>query len=297
MTYHPKSIADVVAETNERKKAVRQAARDVLSAVNGIALLGPENGVVWRGQADINWRLQSKAARQGMTASDITSHERAMLSEIRRIGADGAQYTGDWELLARLRHHGAATRLIDCTSDPFIALWFLCDDDSMRDDGTSVRDETGILLALQRDSFYQINNPQTVGSYSQLESRPVARLIYSTPPIDPRIAAQRGMFVLRSAPIDKSESTMSELGDFTKPASGNWMDDPDKAIADLCGHKIDVTARGRARSNFPEAIGIVVPPIVKRVLLKMLQVNFGFTRPSIYPDFSGVGQMYAAKVP
>ncbi|WP_372403465.1 FRG domain-containing protein [Sanguibacter suaedae] len=46
-------------------------------------------------------------------------------------------------------HHGAATRLIDVTRDPLITLWFLCDDDAIID-GVSVRNKTGVLLALQR---------------------------------------------------------------------------------------------------------------------------------------------------
>ena len=30
------------------------------------------------------------------------------------------------ELLARLQHHGAATRLLDCSRNAFVALWFAC---------------------------------------------------------------------------------------------------------------------------------------------------------------------------
>ncbi|MBI9115277.1 FRG domain-containing protein [Sanguibacter sp. YZGR15] len=56
---------------------------------------------------------------------------------------------GDWEMLAKMGHHGAATRLIDVTRDPLITLWFLCDDDAIID-GVSVRNKTGVLLALQR---------------------------------------------------------------------------------------------------------------------------------------------------
>jgi len=293
MTYEPDGLKPGALE-NASLKTKRQAARDVLTAVNGIALLGPDDGVVWRGQGDIDWRLESKAARLGMTPDELVEHETAMIKEARRIGAEGAQHMGDWEILAKMRHHGAATRLIDVTTDPMIALWFLCDDDADTDDG-NVRDKTGLLLALQRNVFTPIKSPHERESYKRLTTKERARLIYSTPPIDPRIAAQRGLFVLHSHPVDDTVSEMSELGDFSMPSRGNWKRKPIEQLEAMCGPKIPDERRGRTRTHFPEAIGVVVPPVVKEVLLKMLEVNFGFTRSTIYPDFSGIGQVYATK--
>lgn len=169
--------------------SIRDAAKQILAAVGGIALLGPSDGVVWRGQADSSWRLESKASRLGMSSSEVADHEREMIREARRLGVNDAQRMGDWEILARMRHHGAATRLIDCTSDPFIALWFLCEDDS---DGAAQAD--GVLLAIQRAQFRPIESPYEPGNYDRMFKKPSAPLLYSTPPIDPRIAAQRGLF-------------------------------------------------------------------------------------------------------
>ncbi len=76
--------------------ALRDGARQVLSAVSGIALLGPKEGVVWRGQANVDWRLESKASRHGLSASDVADREREMLREARRLGVDDAQRMGDW---------------------------------------------------------------------------------------------------------------------------------------------------------------------------------------------------------
>ena len=79
--------------------------------------------------------------RLGMTAEEIAKQERLMLRQAREVGADNAQHLGDWEILARLRHHGAATRLIDFTTDPLVALWFLCEDNSVLAGSGSVRNE------------------------------------------------------------------------------------------------------------------------------------------------------------
>lgn len=269
---------------------LRDVARQVLAAINGITLLGPNDGVVWRGQADATWRLESKAGRQGFTADDMKDQEQEMLRRARKIGADGAQYMGDWEILARLRHHGAATRLIDCTTDPFVALWFLCDDDAPARNGELLREQNGVLLAVQRDKFTQINKPYEQ-NYDEAFERPSARLMYSTPLIDPRIAAQRGMFVLHTQPQGKSIWPESELGEL-KPPTSSWKVNYGNYLHKLCGTDDLSNKRGRMQATFPDIIGISIPSQVKSILLEMLERNFGFTREALFPDFAGLAEYY-----
>lgn len=272
-----------------RLNALRDGARQVLAAVSGVALLGPPDGVVWRGQADATWRLESRASRLGFTADEIADHERVMLREARRLGIDNAQRMGDWEILARFRHHGAATRLIDCTSDPFIALWFLCEDDS-----EGAADADGVLLAIQRSVFKPIDSPYEPGNYERMFTKPPAPLIYSTPPIDPRIAAQRGLFVLHTHPLDRNESVESELGVLSIPSAA-WGRDHRSRLTTLCGTQDMASERGRPQFRFPDLIGVVVPSAVKPLILEMLKKNFGFTRSSVFPDFAGLGKLYSAR--
>ena len=272
-----------------KPNAVRDGARQVLAAVVGIALLGPRDGVVWRGQADKSWRLESKASRLGLSADEVTAREREMLREARRLGVDDAQRMGDWEILARLRHHGAATRLIDCTSDPFIALWFLCDDDS---DGAPEAD--GMLLAVQRANFRPIESPYKPGNYERMFEKPPAPLLYSTPPIDPRIAAQRGLFVLHTHPLDRVFYPESELG-FVAPPSKAWLRAHDEYLRRLCGVQDRATESGRPRFNYPDMLGVIVPAAAKPTILDMLEKNFGFNRSSVFPDFAGLGKVYATR--
>jgi len=272
-----------------RRNAQRDVAREILAAIAGISLFGPAEGIVWRGHGDLTWRLASRAGRLGFTADDMYSQECTMLEKARKIGADRAQYMGDWEILARLRHHGAATRLIDCTTDPFVALWFLCDDDT--DD---VRRRDGVLLALQRKPFVEIAHPYTLGNYKKAftPSRPPARLMYSTPPIDVRIAAQRGVFVLHTEPQDATTAPTSELGEPVMPTE-RWRTSHDRYLDELCANEGLAYQPGRLRYQFPDVIGIVVPAAVKPILLEMLERNFGFSRETMFPDFAGMGEFYS----
>lgn len=189
MIYSPPSSVDLGVGAG-RGNVIRDVAREVLSAISGLTLLGPQEGVVWRGQADCSWRLESKMGRLGMTAAEMARRERAMLRETREIGVENAQHLGDWEILARLRHHGAATRLIDFTTDPLVALWFLCEDGSALSGGDTLRDTPGVLLATQRRGLGTVPMPYSRNYSTTLKQS--GNLLYKTPPIDPRIAAQRG---------------------------------------------------------------------------------------------------------
>ncbi|WP_170224163.1 FRG domain-containing protein [Microbacterium oxydans] len=271
------------------------AASDVMTAIAGITLRGPKEGVVWRGQADEAWRLVSKAGREGLPSTQIYDNERAMIRKARRLGIDGAQRMGDWEILARLRHHGAITRLIDCSTDPFVALWFLCDDDSSDNQGRSVREVDGVLLAMKRSQFTEIDRPYSADTYEAAfdNSHHPARMLYATPPIDARIAAQRGVFAFYSAPESSSVWPESELGPLSLP-SQKWGESPHRRLEKLCGPSGLANERGRRQTVFPDVIAVTVRAEVKPILLAMLEQNFGFTRDTMFPDFAGMGQYSSA---
>lgn len=283
MIYRPPSAADL-GLTGGRGNVIRDVAREILSAISGLTLLGPKEGVVWRGQADVSWRLESRMGRLGLTADEMAKQERAMLREAREIGADNAQHLGDWEILARLRHHGAATRLIDFTTDPLVALWFLCEDKSTNTSGGTVQEEAGVLLAMQREALGKVNRPYE-RNYEQALKRPTANLLYKTPPIDPRIAAQRGMFAFNTTPLTLAECAECELG-LPLPSAG-WRKDYEVRLARVCDTGKWAKRKGRPVEVFPDLIGIYVPALVKPALLKVLATSYGFTRSSMFPDFAG----------
>jgi hypothetical protein len=107
---------------------------------------------MWRGQADIDWPLHSTAYRRVLRATylsggkepdekDLVTYEKRLLQLADHRGyryQDGRRLP-DFELLARLRHHGAATRLLDATRNALVALWFCC---------SSSPNKTGLLVGV-----------------------------------------------------------------------------------------------------------------------------------------------------
>ncbi|MGP1676803.1 MAG: FRG domain-containing protein, partial [Burkholderiales bacterium] len=108
----------------------------VLSLFSFIRMNADVREWIWRGQADYRWRLDSAATRRlraglktaywGSVESHVREYDRELLNEARLAGhaiAMGHDLS-DLELMALLQHHGAATRLLDFTTNLLVALWF-----------------------------------------------------------------------------------------------------------------------------------------------------------------------------
>lgn len=264
--------------------ARRDALRRIINAIGGITVMGPKTGIRWRGQGDIRWRVESAATRKGIVGAALARHETEMIESSRRVGMDNAQRLGDWEILARLRHNGAATRLIDITTDPFVALFMLCDPVVQEDTDTV----DGLLVAVSRTALTVIDRPWVDGSYqSMLGKSQRAALVYSTPPIDPRIAAQRGEFMLSSDPLPASQAPHCELFPLAIPR--DWSK---RKLAKICGSSPLANQPGQPLKLFPSMLGIRIPCEVKPLIRSTLEAHFGYTREQIYPDWAGMGDSF-----
>jgi hypothetical protein len=85
--------------------------------------LSPNEFILYRGQP-IDKPLLPKIARYKI--NDPESTEREMLGEFRRrsLHLIDSPPKNDWDWLALAQHHGMATRLLDWSENPLIALWF-----------------------------------------------------------------------------------------------------------------------------------------------------------------------------
>ena len=108
-----------------------------LKEVSEIKADWPNSTLVFRGQEDMVWSLESSAERRLKASLPsqnripdqlfIEYHEDLLKKcKLKNYDQRERKQLADLELLADLQHHGAATSLIDFTRNALVALWFAC---------------------------------------------------------------------------------------------------------------------------------------------------------------------------
>lgn len=169
---------------------------------------------VFRGHANEEWKLDSGAdrrLRQQETEPGLIEYLEKSLLEPARHEGHGRQQNkelNDLELLAALQHNGAATCLIDFTTNFHIALWFACREEDKKDgkvfvvnrggihtfeEVTPERATKGIKEFLQEGQSAQ---PDLVGKQQKV-------YYWKPPPNENRIITQHSCFLFSPHPIEK----------------------------------------------------------------------------------------------
>lgn len=175
------------------------------------------NIYLWRGQGSIAWPIHSSAYRRLAkdkkflpTETTLRDYERELLLNAKHQGYhhENGRMLSDFELLAKLQHHGAATRLVDFSRNILIALWFTCN---------SERDKTGMLLGLHWggiSGFEGRSEPRTYNEIfgsgdpkedDHLENYP---RLWQPPVVTKRIAAQSAQFLYSRVGTDRTGSLL-----------------------------------------------------------------------------------------
>ena len=168
--------------------------------------------LVFRGQSDEDWLLDSSAERR-LEKSGREFNAKELLAYLREELIDPAKREGydrrngkelsDLELLAELRHHHAATYLIDFTRNFHIALWFACVENNGKNGKVFIVDSGNPRL------FENITPERSKASIEEIFSanekdgdKLREKVLYWQPPIQSsRIIAQNSCFIFSSEKI------------------------------------------------------------------------------------------------
>jgi FRG domain-containing protein len=125
-------------------------------------------------------------ARPAIDEAGLRVVERELVERARATGLGGGLC--ELELLARLQHHGAATRLPDCIRNAFVALWFACRWEPNTD---------GVLIGFELgDNALHLDTAMLERDMDPLLATAAGRLLWWRPRnLSPRISAQQAVFV------------------------------------------------------------------------------------------------------
>jgi hypothetical protein len=159
--------------------------------------------VLYRGHGLASFMLRPSVGRlrPPKNSSKKTVNESLMLELFRRQSIDRVEVAAadDWELLAIAQHHGLATRLLDWTRSPLVALYFcVCKEHEICDSSRSPQDEDAEILAW-RCAKEDLSKP--LPTCGPLKIRKPIRYIPRI--VTTRLRAQSGVFTAHHAPKEE----------------------------------------------------------------------------------------------
>lgn len=146
-----------------------------------------DENVIYRGHADIDWKLLPSIGRHFSGAWDKVSElERKALENFKKKSIPFLKYSpkSDIEWLCLMQHHGCATRLLDFTTNPLIAIFFATD--------PIVESDGEIIIAEYGRSYENVSNDNLFKRKNNFA--------YFPPHITERIIGQFGCFVYSCDP-------------------------------------------------------------------------------------------------
>lgn len=183
---------------------------ELMELLTGNNYTTSRNVRLWRGQSNIEWAIDSSAYRRVLTSKrvlndiefELASYEKSLLRQATHKGfsfQDG-RVLNDLELLAKLQHHGAATRLVDFSRSSLIALWFCV---------SANLNKVGVLIGLHTDYLGGYEGISLWDNYSEIieECKSINHpLTFEPTNVSARIAAQHAQLVFSKVSSQKTGS-------------------------------------------------------------------------------------------
>ena len=218
---------------------------------------------VWRGQARKWWHLIPSMFGRASTSGDRIAATEALLAAARAtsISTHEGSALPPLALLARLQHQGAATPLLDISTDPFVALYM-----AVVDAPNAPAPDDALLFAIRQPrQSIRAYDTREIGTILDAVNRaePDQAFLYVPPPVDQRLRIQRGRFLLCPTTTEALTNVMkvTTKDDLKAVAAGTTTDQ--SALRNVCV--------------------IRIPTEIKRAAAEWLALHAGLTVEDIYP--------------
>ena len=151
--------------------------------------------ILFRGQTQ-DWELLPKLARLRFRGDvSIAEAEAKMLSTMQSRSIPFLDHppTSTWDWLSIAQHNGMATRLLDWTANPLIALWFAVEKPANGD-------EDGVVWIFTPDGKDHVPDAERADPFKSDRTR-----VYRPKHINRRIVAQNGWFTVHYTAVRLNE--------------------------------------------------------------------------------------------
>lgn len=281
---------------------------DLKTRVAFVLSKNPDRQWVWRGQPDSELPLTSSLYRKlsshedGVakipTESEIQAAESRILSEARsrfRMGSVNAL-----ELFAQLQHLGAPTRFIDITRNPYVAIWFACQDmDSTANKdgrvfsfGVPLNDESVLDFSeatYSGEPFWFDNQDNDWG-----HGKPKVWF----PPFGThqRVFAQNAGFIFDGAPVFGAGSNSNYIKrDKNGKAVANWSKDSIIKATSIHLNFVRWSRKVRTDSQMVPVYTLRIPHKMKHLCLREMEREFGLQESTIFPGIEGLAHLLSRR--
>lgn len=197
------SLEETYGFENEEKSI--KSVSDLLNIIKTLDY----NHFIYRGQNSLGWELKPQIDREKYNSvrSKLSrvKHEKNLLEEFKKKAYPYLQRIpkNDWEWLILGQHHGLATRLLDWTKNPLVALFFAIYNSDLKEDAA-------FIAYKYIDSPIKVNDcPTPIGTND--------RLVYEPSHIDTRVIAQHSIITSEPESINdvKEDNSRDKRRTFT----------------------------------------------------------------------------------
>ncbi|WP_374954273.1 FRG domain-containing protein [Rathayibacter sp. AY1D1] len=240
---------------------------------------------LWRGQArgdlGVEPGMHTRVINSNAVPHDETVSANAtsgLLKAARRMRLDrqDGNRLPDLALLANLQHHGAATPLLDVSTDPLIALWMVAF--ASASDPDALDHIPGSLFGIKRPPKERWIDPLDARPYTARSSSNISDALahqvwwYRAPDVTERLRIQRGSFLIGPLvrPTDRFNTTLPfDLAADRANAISNRLEKRGEASNGNIGRV--------------EIFRIIIPGASKVFLRRLLEDRSGLSIETIYP--------------